>query len=96
VFQSFVGGTGIGAQTPSITSPGSFKDTLNGSLSSVVAPFTIQENIDIGLDGLKDQINYSSSTALVPEPASLALLAMGGCILGGAGLLRRRRAALVG
>jgi len=81
-------------QTPNITSIGSGSDDQARTITTLVGTFTISQTLNIQLNKLGDQINYSSSTTLasiaVPEPSSMALAGLGGLGLVGYGLRRRK------
>jgi hypothetical protein len=82
------------AQTPSIAATGSYSSDQGRTITSLAGPFAISQTLDIQLNDLNDQINYSSSTTLtsaVPEPSSLAFAALG--VLSGIGYGLRRRMA---
>jgi hypothetical protein len=97
-FQSYVNGSGFGAQTPPISSKASYSSDMSGSIASLSSPFSVAETIDVKLNSMGDKINYASSTKLsqtipqsvVPEPSSLAIAGIGALGLIGYGLRRRR------
>jgi hypothetical protein len=78
-FQSIVNGSGMGAQTPGITTTGAYNNDNPGTIGSLTGTFSIEQTIDILLKGDGDTVNYSSTTSLtgVPEPSSLALAGLG-------------------
>jgi hypothetical protein len=92
-FQSFVGATGFGSQSQNVSAAGSDSNDVHGLITSLAAPFSIRETIDLNLSQQNDQINYASSTTLtpVPAPAGLVLALTGLPVLGIGGWLRRRR-----
>lgn len=90
-FQSTVGGTALGAQTPSITSTGSNSDTKNTILTTLSSPFSIVQSLDLVLSTNGDQLSFGGNTTLtqVPSPASMVLGLIGMAPLA----LRRRKVA---
>jgi hypothetical protein len=95
-FQSFVQGTGFGAQNPDISTGASFSSDRSTLISSLAAPFSIQEKLDLVLNGNGDTLNYSSSTTLTPTPTPASLvLALAGLPVVGWNVWRRRRATKV-
>lgn len=93
-FESFVNGVGVGTQSPSINlSPGgSFNSDASMLVTSLSAPYSIAENLNISLNNVGDQINYSTSTTLTPTPAPAGLvLALTGLPVLGLGYWRRRQ-----
>lgn len=94
-FQSFVNGTGIGAQNPAIhAGTVSFNSDMSSTISSGLSSsgYPIKETLDVTLNDKGDQINYSSSTTLtsVPEPSSMAIAGLGALGLIGYGMRRRK------
>src|SRR5579872_3295838 len=76
-FTSEVGSNTLATQTPGITS-GSFDNTTTSLITSLSAPYSIQQTLVIYLDA-GSTINVNTSTTVVPTPApgGLALLLTG-------------------
>jgi len=98
-FQSYVAGlTYTPAQTPGIgASLSSYNDSKSGAITSLTAPFSVSETVNIKL-GAGDGLNFSAHTSLqqtlvssaVPEPSSLAIAGLGALGMIGYGLRRRK------
>jgi hypothetical protein len=98
-YESFVAGVGLGVQSPAITAK-QYDSNNPGTLSSLSAPFTIKETIDITLNGQGDALNFTTNTtlkqtiehtqAVTPEPSTMALAGLGALGLIGYSLRRRK------
>ncbi len=74
-------GVGFGVQNPNITKHMPDNSDKTGTITTLSSGFSIMETIDVTLNGLSNQVNYSSNTTLtqtitqsvVPEPSTFAI-----------------------
>lgn len=76
--------------TPSITTVGSSNASNSISVSTLSAPYSMTEEVQLTLSG-GSQINYSASSRLTPTPEPASLTILGSALVGLAWLGRRRR-----